>query len=253
MVAIVSKEQYSFVYGNETLFYKVIRKSMKIEKRKITIKVLSSCEVIVISPKGATEKEIHNIVMKRAKWIYESLNVFRSRFEFVENKEYVSGEMLFYLGRRYVLKVIEDKQALTSVKMFRGKIIVTLSRFKKDKVMRVKELLINWYKIKAEKIIHERLVDLLPLTPWVEDIPSFKIITMKKRWGSCSAKGNLVFNMHLVKAPKECIDYVILHELCHIAEHNHSKRFWNLLTSVMPEWKEVKIQLDEKAGLYLSE
>src|SRR5690554_7939176 len=70
-------------------------------------------------------------------------------------------------------------------------------------------------------------------------------MAMKKQWGSCSNKGNLMLNPHLVKAPKECIDYVILHELCHIAEHNHSERFWRLLTQVMPNWKEVKAKLDE--------
>ena len=78
-------------------------------------------------------------------------------------------------------------------------------------------------------------------------------MVMKKQWGICSTKGNLILNPHLVKAPKECIDYVILHELCHIAEHNHSERFWRLLTQVMPNWKEVKAKLDGMAELYLNE
>ncbi len=77
-------------------------------------------------------------------------------------------------------------------------------------------------------------------------------MAMKKQWGSCSTRGSLMLNPHLVKAPKECIDYVILHELCHIAEHNHSDRFWRLLTQVMPHWKEVKAKLDEMAELYLN-
>ena len=65
--------------------------------------------------------------------------------------------------------------------------------------------------------------------------------------------GNLMLNPHLVKASKECIDYVILHELCHISEHNHSEKFWRLLTKVMPGWKEVKFKLDEMAEMYLNE
>ena len=78
-------------------------------------------------------------------------------------------------------------------------------------------------------------------------------MAMTKQWGSCSTKGNLMLNPHLVKAPKEYIDYVILHELCHIAEHNHSERFWRLLTQVMPNWKEVKAKLDGMAEMYLNE
>ena len=71
--------------------------------------------------------------------------------------------------------------------------------------------------------------------------------------GSCSTQGNLVLNPYLVKAPKECIDYVILHELGHIAEHNHSEHFWRLLSQVMSQWEEVKSQLDAMAELYLNE
>lgn len=76
---------------------------------------------------------------------------------------------------------------------------------------------------------------------------------MPKHWGSCSVHDNLVLNPHLVKAPKGYIDYVILHELCHIAEHNQSEHFWRLLTQVMLQWKEVKSQLDAMAELYLNE
>jgi len=76
---------------------------------------------------------------------------------------------------------------------------------------------------------------------------------MKKQWGSCSTSGNLILNPHLIKAPKTYVDYVILHELCHIKEHNHSEQFWRLLTQVMPNWKEVKAELDGMAEYYLSE
>lgn len=88
---------------------------------------------------------------------------------------------------------------------------------------------------------------------WVTGRPTLRILTMQKQWGSCSAKGVLILNPHLVKAPKECIDYVILHKLCHISEHNHSEKFWRLLTQVMPQWKEVKARLDGMAELYLNE
>ncbi len=118
---------------------------------------------------------------------------------------------------------------------------------------KVKSLLDKWYKQRADIIFTERLTAVLPKASWVTDTPPLKIMSMQKQWGSCSIKGNLNLNAHLVKAPKECIDYVILHELCHLKEHNHSERFWCLLTQVMPNWKAVKSKLDGMAELYLNE
>lgn len=252
-------EEYSFIYGDEAVTYEVVRKALTDSneqspaKRKITIRVHPNCEVVVNAPADAERSVIHEAVMKRAKWIYDSLTEFRRHLQYVQPKAYVSGEMQFYLGRRYLLKVVEDPNAISNIKMERGKLVVTLHRFNDDKTALTKALLSGWYNMRAERIFHERLSTLLPQTPWVTGIPSFRILPMTKQWGSCSTKGNLMFNPHLVKAPKECIDYVILHELCHIAEHNHSERFWRLLTSVMPNWKEVKSRLDGMAELYLSE
>ncbi|MGR6861514.1 M48 family metallopeptidase [Aliivibrio salmonicida] len=259
-----NKEEYSFIYGDEAVSYSVIRKKVirktvtqknnsENAKRKISIKVHPNCEVVINAPDDAERSDIHDAVMKRASWIYDALKEFRAHLAYVETKQYVSGEMQFYLGRRYVLKVVEDNSALPSVKMSRGKLLVTLTRFNDDKQALTKALVSGWYGVKAERIFHERLAELLPQATWVDGIPSFRVMPMQKQWGSCSAKGNLMLNPHLIKAPKECIDYVILHELCHIAEHNHSERFWRLLTSVMPNWKEVKSKLDGMAELYLNE
>ena len=249
-----NKEEYSFIYGDEAVSYEVVRKTVaEGKKRKITIKVHPNCEVVITAPEDAERNDIHQAVMKRAAWIYDALKDFRSHLEYVQPKYYVSGEMQFYLGRRYVLKIVEDAKALPTVKMTRGKLLVTLTRFNDDKTAMVRVLVRNWYKVRAERIFHERLAELLPQATWVDGIPSFRVLPMSKQWGSCSAKGNLMLNPHLIKAPKECIDYVILHELCHIAEHNHSDKFWRLLTSVMPHWKEVKSRLDGMAELYLNE
>ncbi len=254
-----NKEEYSFVYGDEAVSYEVVRKpivqgtSEQKVRRKVTIKVHPNCEVVVTAPKDAEREDIHQAVMKRAKWVYDAFKEFRGHLEYVQPKQYVSGEMQFYLGRRYVLKIIEDADALPSVKMTRGKLLITLTRFNEDKTAMVRALVKNWYKVRAERVFHERLSELLPQAKWVEGTPSFRVLPMTKQWGSCSAKGSLMLNPHLIKAPKECIDYVILHELCHIAEHNHSEKFWRLLSSVMPNWKEVKTRLDGMAELYLNE
>lgn len=249
-----SKEEYCFRYGDEAISYEVVRKVVhEGKKRKVSIKIHPNCEVVVIAPGDARNHEIHEAIIKRGRWICDALMEFRSYREHVQHKQYVSGEMLFYLGRRYVLKIVEDPNGLTHVKMARGKLLVSLRRFDKAKQRLVKSLVQSWYKKRAELIFAERLQALLPQTTWVAGVPDFRAIAMRKQWGSCSIRGSLMLNPHLIKAPKKCIDYVILHELCHIAEHNHSDRFWRLLTRVMPNWKEVKTGIDGMAELYLSE
>ncbi|OUS73937.1 metal-dependent hydrolase [Pseudoalteromonas sp. A601] len=257
-----TKEHGVFTYGNDTICYDVIRKpkpsdTAKKVARKVIIKVHPDQRVVATVPYDASEDAIVDAMHKRARWVWQSINDFAKQKDTVSHKRYVSGETQFYLGKRYVLKVIVDTEKVPNVKLSRGKLNVTIkdeaSKSIDDRVIKIKPLIDKWYQHKAKAIFHERLAELLPKATWVKGIPSFRVMAMKKQWGSCSSKGNLMLNPHLIKAPKECIDYVILHELCHIAEHNHSERFWRLLTQVMPNWKEVKAKLDDMAELYLNE
>ena len=271
-----------FYYGQDKIDYEVVRKEVtykeKIKKpesdelitentkpskpRKVVIKVHPDQRVVATAPIDASDEMVYDAIMKRARWIWQSLQDFAKQQDHVLPKRYVSGETQFYLGRRYVLKVItnaETNDVINSrVKLSRGKLNVALSESDSTldleaRAKLVKSLIDEWYKNKFRSISRERLEALIYKASWVKNSPSIKLMTMKKQWGSCSTKGNLILNPHLVKAPKECIDYVILHELCHIAEHNHSEHFWRLLTQVMPNWKEVKARLDGMAELYLNE
>lgn len=253
-------ERGAFYYGNDMIHYDVIRKSQsskvsssKAVARKVVIKVHPDQRVVATVPHDATEDSIQEAMLKRARWIWQNIEEFAKQKDYVLPKRYVSGETQFYLGRRYVLKVLIDSEQVSNVKLSRGKLNVTLRKDFDDRVVKVKPLIDKWYQHKAKAIFHERLNKMLPKATWVTDTPSFRVMAMKKQWGSCSTKGNLMLNPHLIKAPKECIDYVILHELCHIAEHNHSEKFWRLLTQVMPNWKEVKAKLDDMAEMYLNE
>lgn len=268
-----------FYYGQDKIDYEVVRKEVtykekinqpesdkliakKAKPRKVVIKVHPDQRVVATAPIDASEEVIHNAMMKRARWIWQSLQDFAKQQDHVLPKRYVSGETQFYLGRRYVLKVVTNAAAADEihrrVKLSRGKLNVELSQSDSEldaekRAVLVKRLIDEWYKNKFRTISRERLEALVYKASWVKNSPKIKLMTMKKQWGSCSTKGNLILNPHLVKASKECIDYVILHELCHIAEHNHSENFWRLLTQVMPNWKEVKARLDGMAELYLNE
>ncbi|MCW8093390.1 M48 family metallopeptidase [Alteromonas sp. ASW11-130] len=245
-----------FKYGDDVIRYDIIRRTQGSEtraKRKIVIKVHPDQRVVATVPYDATPESIQEAMLKRARWIWDNIKAFASQHEHVIPKQYVSGETKFYLGKRYVLKIDKHEGAIPSVKLTRGKLTVTMRPNEKSPEKVIKGLLNRWYQTRAKYIFHQRLNEMLPKAEWVKGIPSFRVMAMKKQWGSCSAQGNLMLNPHLVKAPKECIDYVILHELCHIAEYNHSERFWRLLTQVMPNWKEVKARLDDMAELYLNE
>lgn len=250
----VTLESYGFVYGNVHVAYHVERKAMAANKpKKISIRVTPESQVVVSAPQGARTSDIHDAVMKRARWIYNSLQAFGAQQLHVQPRRYISGEMQFYLGRRYVLKVVEATDSAPQVKMERGKLIVYLPEFRADKPERVRALLKQWYRVRAKYTFNARLKQLLPQTSWVSGSPEFRVLSMSKQWGSCSTHGTLMLNPHLVKAPRDCIDYVILHELCHIKEHNHGERFYRLLGQVMPEWKTNKQQLDNMAELFLNE
>lgn len=109
-------------------------------------------------------------------------------------------------------------------------------------------MLTDWYKARAREVFARKLSAMLKQALWVSDSPPLRILTMQTQWGSCSPNGRVTLNPNLVKAPRECIDYVILHELCHLAEHNHSERFYQLMGQVMPEWEKTKKRLNRMAG-----
>lgn len=277
-------------YGDDLIPYEVVRKSAKDNSLankassklakplspKVRIKVHPDGRVVVTVPEDATDSTIHDAVQKRARWIWQGLQDFAKQSDDVLPKGYISGETQFYLGRRYVLKVITDPTQVATVKLACGKLNVFLNqefydnkageqeymdkqrqeKLSADQTARsakVKALIEDWYQSRAQVVFAERIKAMLPKASWVTGEPDFKVMAMQKQWGSCSAKGNLMLNLHLIKAPKDCIDYVILHELCHIKIHNHSDQFWRLLTQVMPEWQVVKAKLDGMAEQYLNE
>lgn len=217
------------------------------ESNRITIKVKPDCQVIVFAPPSATHDEIIVAVNKRAKWVYNKLRIFRSQQEYITPRQYISGESHYYLGKKYVLKVIDDSKTKPQVKLVRGQLQIIAAR----NIEHRRLLLSDWYKQKAFEVFSKRLEQLLLTAPWIKERPTINLRAMRSRWGSCAVNGKITLNTHLIKAPIACIDYVILHELCHHSEHNHSAKFYRLLNQVSPNWKQVKQYLDKAANLYL--
>ncbi|CAG9294962.1 M48 family metallopeptidase [Celerinatantimonas diazotrophica] len=236
----------NFHYGDELIaFERVIRPQAN---SKVLIKVHPDCRVIVSAPIDADNDAVLNAVKKRGRWIYEQLRDFRKQLEYTSPRKYISGESHYYLGKQYLLKVIEAPNSIQGVKLLRGKLEVSVRRKSAEKV---KELLNDWYKTRAKETFSKRLDDVLEHALWLAERPPLRIQTMQTQWGSCSPNGRITLNPYLVKAPRDCIDYVVLHELCHLAEFNHSERFYRLMGQVMPGWEKVKERLDGMANIIL--
>lgn len=239
---MLDEKKLSIIYGGEVVDFEVLESPSCTEK--ILIKVYADCRVVVSAPLNADDKTIIEAVKQRSRWIYKQLREFREQSRFITPRQYKSGESHFYLGKQYQLKVIHDDTKPKGVKLLRGRLeINTLD----TDIESIKSHLNEWYRSRAKVIFDVRFQRILEQALWVEDKPSIRLMTMRTQWGNCSPSGLLTLNPHLVKAPTICIDYVILHELCHLVEHNHSERFYQLLTQVMPDWEVVKERLDNMA------
>lgn len=238
----------SITYGDQKIPFKLIE-NPKLAK-KIKIHVHPNGMVEVETPQSKSIQELTIAIRKRAGWISQRLSEVAAVRENVLPREYISGETHFYLGRRYQLKVTETERGRSSVKLVSGLLHINLPIADRTAV---KRRLNDWYKHRAENYFDRRAITLSKLTPWVKHAPPIKLHKMQKQWGSCSPDGALHLNPWLIRAPRECVDYVIIHEMCHLKEHNHSKRFYCLLDQCLPQWQHVKTRLDGMAELLLAE
>lgn len=235
-------------YGDKRIRYQVCY--IPIKRNRVAIHVHPDGSVQVDAPENADMVRVKQAVLKRARWILKHVDEAERRKEHVLPREYVSGESHFYLGRRYMLKVVFDLGAAEDVKLVGGKFLVWTHERSAD---RVRRLLNHWYRNHAREYFARRLDAVVDRIKWLKEPPGWRLLAMKKQWGSCSPKGVLSLNPYLVKAPMECVDYVLIHELCHLREHNHSKEYYSLLEEIIPEWKPVKAKLDGMAELLLNE
>lgn len=217
-------------------------------RRRARICVHPNGLVEVQTPSDVTLVEAKRALLKRAHWVTRHLREIEARRADLLAREYVSGETHFYLGRRHPLKIIPGDRK-PEVKLLRGKLCVTTPDTSEATIKRALE---EWYREHARALFARRLEAVADRLAWVRKTPPCAIRNMKTQWGSCSPSGTILLNPYLVKTPVRCIDYVILHELCHIKEHNHGVRFYQLLTTAMPDWKRIKGNLDAMSEMYLN-
>ncbi|HAV10213.1 MAG TPA: M48 family peptidase [Dehalococcoidia bacterium] len=227
----------SIVYGGKVIDYNLLfcnRKTMEIA-------VHPDSSVVAKAPIGADITLVEKKISKRARWILRQLDYFSQFNPKTPDRCYVNGETHFYLGRQYRLRLTEG--TANEVKLTRGFFHVTATDFPTPEI--AKKLLNKWYLEKAQFHFQESMDRCwLKFDRFDFVKPAMKIRRMQKRWGSFSGKGTVTLNTALIRAPKECIDYVITHELCHMKYQDHGPDFYKLLERVIPGWEKIKHKLE---------
>jgi predicted metal-dependent hydrolase len=210
-------------------------------RRRVTITVERDRSVVVHAPEGTSDERIRQVVESKRQWIYEKINhpqKYRS-LPHPPGKELVNGESVLYLGRQYRIEIVETTS--TEIR-FAQRFFIPASQASK----RV-ETLREWYVRKAEEKIVPR-VEQHARQLGVE-VAGVKIVDSLYRWGSCTPNNNVNLNWRLIKAPMFVIDYVIIHELAHLIEANHTPRFWNIIHAQTPTMDKAKAWLKEYGQL----
>ncbi len=236
-------------YGARSTVYSVLENERL--RAKIRIQVKPGGAVEVQTPIDTQASRVKAAVQKRARWIFANLDAALQTSAPVPAREYVGGETHFYLGRRYRLKVtLETKAPRQIVKLSGASLHVCVS----DAQPSIVKLHVqHWYQLRAKRYFARRLHELASEIPWIAHTPALKIVPMQQQWGSCTPQGKVHLNPALIRAPRICIDYVLIHELCHLQEHNHSKAFYALLEKHCPHWRTIKRELDDLASCLLAE
>lgn len=227
-------------FGRETIHYEVHFRS---SRRMLGIEVHPDSRVLVVAPTGTSEALIAERVQRRAAWISKQLADFDRYRPRTPARQYIGGESHLYLGRQYRLKLLVGDSA--GVKLARGRFLVSLptSSGSPHDRERVKAMLHRWYLDKARSIYSDVLDEILPHFKGAER-PRLIVRTMRSRWGSLSRAGTMTLNVNLVQAPRACIEYVVMHELCHMKHRDHNRQFFKLLGLLMPDWEKRKQRLE---------
>ena len=226
-------------YGQSTISYEL----WQTKRRTLEIAVHPDKRVVVRAPASYTIKTIENSVQKRARWIDKQISWFTQFDPRTPPRQFVGGESHLYLGRKYRLKIEQSSRDLVLLK--HGYFHIEC---RNPSPAHIKSLMDAWYQGRAEQRLGEIFEQCWQRfnkrKPVVKGKPFLTLRKMKTRWGSLSTIGRLTLNTDLIQAPRECIEYVVYHELCHLYYHNHGPEYYKLLDRALPDWKQRKHKLE---------
>lgn len=230
-----------FIFGTFVYEYQLIKQ----DRKTLSLTVTPDLRIILKCPEKTEAERIENFLQKKWFWLEKQLSFFKKYQRKIYDKEYVSGEGCLYLGRQYKLIVKRGKE--NHVSLTKGLLVViTTKEVSNGKY--TKKLIDVWFEEKMNKIFQDRFTEMLKRFEY-KNTPTLSMRDMKKRWGSFLKDYKIILNPKLIHVPKDCIDYVIVHELCHMKYKNHDKKFFNLLAQKYPRWEKVKEKLETSGSL----
>ena len=204
---------------------------VRMQRRTVAIQIHPDKRIELKVPPLYNIDEVEPFLVKHHRWIFNRLDAPEKKSR--EPKKFVDGEMHYFLGKQYPLRIIISPENTVE---FRDDTIIVYAKYNVSDLIAV--LLERWYYQQAHQVFQEISIPLMKQMKKYNVLPkSFTVKKMKTRWGSCSSKGSINLNLDLIKLPEGCIKAVILHELCHLVHMNHSKEFYALMTAEMPDWK----------------
>lgn len=211
--------------------YTTIRKR---GRKSVSIIVRPDRTVRIIVPEDLHEQAVEQIALNKRNWINKKLDELgQSDFQRIQYF-YEQGEHFLYQGRYLTLHTVDGRGNI-SLSNETIQVSVPHGLQGKDRALYIRQKLLNCYRVQALQIFRERTSKIGEKYGLIPDYVAIK--DYKSRWGSCFSDGRIYYNWRLILAPENIMDYVIAHELCHLKEANHSKRFWLLVETMVPEWR----------------
>ncbi|MCL1077276.1 M48 family peptidase [Parashewanella spongiae] len=222
-------EATEYIDGNG--FVAEIKRTKRIKSATITVEEGHVCVVV---PLLLENERISKLLKDKNRWIKEKLALHREA-QPKSSKQFVSGESFSYLGRNYRLKVHQGNYQ--PAKLNQGRFVITLQGGSENPEL-IQDSLQSWYKKSANIKLKQKVKRYAKIIE--VEYASVGIKTYRNRWGSCSAEGDITINWKIVMAPNRIVDYVVVHELCHLIHHDHSPKFWSEVERIMPDYAECK-------------
>lgn len=225
-----------------------IRRSSRARRLRLQIKS-DEPELVLTVPRWTLGIEIDRFLEKQTPWIEKHWAKLEKQNAKRPKPKYLAGDTFYYFGEPVTLKLIPSYLKRPSIRIRGNEMQVSLHRdiTLTEGKKQVKKVIQEFYKQKASEAIHDRLQYFNQHYQFKYNRVTFR--NQKTRWGSCSSRKNLNFNWRLIMAPIQVIDYVVVHEMCHLEQMNHSKKYWALVAERIPLYKEVRKWLRENQYL----
>ncbi|MDY2738087.1 M48 family metallopeptidase [Intestinibacter sp.] len=240
-------DKITFNYEDKILDVDIIYR----KRKNISIKITPKDRIQIIAPHKVPIKILKETIEKNSSWILSKLNKFKNMDDSFLKRDYVDGEIYYYIGKPHYLKIIKDKNMQNKknynyISIKEEYIEIRTNNWEGEYL---KESLKKWYKLKSEEIVMDRLAYLREQSDYFRKIEPnlIKVKEQKKIWGSCNSNKNIYINSKISMLPVEAIDYIIAHEFCHILYMNHSKDFYASVEKIIPNYKEINLWLKKNS------